>query len=66
MKHQFKLRAGERLNRNPNNPIISAQHGYVWIGNDANDDKACFATLSGKKTLLALAAAIKKTALSNK
>ena len=64
MQKPIKLREGEKLNRNPNNPIITAQHGYIWIGNDAPDDKACFATLSGKKTMLKLAAEIKRAALS--
>lgn len=45
----IKLQPGERLNRNPNRPIISIQHGYLWIGNNATDDKACYATLTGKK-----------------
>ena len=63
MQKPIKLREGEKLNRNPNNPIITAQHGYIWIGNDAPDDKACFATLSGKKTMLKLAAEIKRAAL---
>lgn len=60
----IKLEEGEKLNRNPNQPIISVQHGYVWIGNDAPDDKACFATLSGKKTLLKLAERIRRSAMS--
>jgi hypothetical protein len=60
---QFKLTEGEKLNRNPNKPIISLQHGFLWIGNDAEGDKCCFATLSGKKTLLKLAAEIKRAAL---
>lgn len=61
---QFKLTEGEKLNRNPNKPvIIVTDYGYLWIGNDAEGDKACFATMSGKKTLLNLAAAIKRAAL---
>lgn len=62
-KNEFKLREGEHLNRNPNQPIISVAHGYVWIGNNAKNDMACFATLSGKKTLLRLAALIRAKAV---
>lgn len=58
----MKLKEGEKLNRNPNQPIISAENGCLWIGNDAPDDKMCFATLSGKKTLLKLASEIKRAA----
>ena len=66
MKTQFKLRGGDELNRSPNKPIITAKHNYVWIGNDAPDDMMCFATLSGRKTLLALARAIKAAAMRNR
>ena len=62
MKHTFKLEEGEHLNRNPNKPVIIALHGYIWIGNDAPFDKMCFATITGRKTLLKLAAAIRYTA----
>jgi len=63
-KTEFKLQEGEQLTRRPNNPIISVKpkHGYIWIGNDAEGDRFCFATLSGKKTLLKLAAAIRRAA----
>lgn len=51
----FKLKAGEKFNRNPNKPIIcingKGNFCYLWIGNNAADDQFCFATLSGKKTL---------------
>lgn len=60
--HQFELLAGEKLNRNPNAPIISivpdGPRTYIWIGNNAPDDMMCFATLSGKATLQKLAQAI--------
>jgi len=62
MTDTFKLTDGEHLNRSPNKPIISAEHGYLWIGNDAKDDKMCFATLSDRKTLLKLASAIRRAA----
>lgn len=62
---QFTLVEGEKLNRNPNQPIISAEHGYLWIGNNAPNDMFCFATLSGRKRLLKLAAAIRRAALKN-
>ena len=29
MPKQFKLQEGEKLNRNPNKPIMSAQQGYL-------------------------------------
>ena len=60
MKNPIKLEEGEKLNRNPNNPVISIEHGYLWIGNNAPDDKACFATLSNKRTLLKLADRIRR------
>lgn len=58
----IKLDEGEHLNRSPNNPIIhlveDGQRSYLWIGNDAVNDKACFATLSGAATLRRLAKGI--------
>lgn len=52
---EFKLREGEKLSRNPNKPIIgitgTGAGTYLWIGNDDENDKACFATMSGVKTL---------------
>ena len=55
----IKLNPGEVIDRKPNKPILSMQYGYLWIGNDADDNKFCFATLSGKKTLLKLAKMIR-------
>lgn len=59
MKSQstFKLDPGYN---SANEPIISAERGYkyIWIGNNAPNNKRCFFTLSGRKTLLKLAAAI--------
>lgn len=52
---KLKMREGEKLNINPNKPIIritgTGARTYLWIGNDDENDKACFATLSGVKTL---------------
>ena len=58
---KFKLEEGEKLNRNPNKPILAVVDDYIWIGNNAEDDMACFAILSGKKVMLKLADAIYKT-----
>lgn len=57
-----KMQAGERLGRNPNEPILSllrdGKNSYLWVGNDADDDKVCFATLAGPARLRNLARAI--------
>ena len=54
-KKEFKMMEGEKLSRNPNKPIIgitgTGVRTYLWVGNDDENDKACFATLSGAKTL---------------
>jgi len=65
----IKLDAGENLHRSPNEPIISLEHvgddqPYLWIGNNADADKFCFATLSGRARLEKLAQDI-LTALKN-
>lgn len=61
---KFKCEEGEKLNLNPHKPVIIARpgYGYIWIGNAAKGDEFCFATLSGRKTLLRLADAIRKAA----
>lgn len=51
---QFKIKKGDsRLNQE--DPIISitgkGHQTYLWVGNDSKNDKKCFATLSGMKTL---------------
>lgn len=64
MKRTYKLEAGEKLDRSPNGPILKVVGGprpYLWIGNDAKDDKMCFATLYGRESLAFLADAIHKT-----
>jgi hypothetical protein len=59
---KIPMKEGEKLRRNPNNPILSivssGRHPYIWIGNDADGDKFCFATLSGNQRLRALVNAI--------
>ncbi len=57
---KLKLKEGEQVARWANQPIISFQHGYLWIGNDAENDMFCFATLDKPKALLKLAEAIQK------
>lgn len=55
----IKMKEGEKLSRNPNKPIIgitgTGAGTYLWVGNDDETDKFCFATLSGVKTLEKLA-----------
>jgi hypothetical protein len=34
-----------------NEPIIFYRYGYLWIGNNAEDDKKCFAYLPEHKTV---------------
>lgn len=58
----IKMQEGEKLNRNPNNPVIgitgTGVRTYLWIGNDNGNDQFCFATLSGMKRLEKLACGI--------
>lgn len=58
----IKLKEGQNLNSTPNSPIISivgkGASTYLWVGNNAEGDKMCFATLSGVKTLEKLACGI--------
>jgi hypothetical protein len=60
-KH-FKLSEGVKLNRNPNQPVLTVvpdgNKSYLWIGNDAEYDKMCFATYYGAQNLRRLANAI--------
>jgi hypothetical protein len=59
MSKKFYLKKGEHLNRDSNKRVIriteTSKGTYLWIGNDDENDKFCFATLSGKATLLKLA-----------
>lgn len=61
MKKDFKLREGETMAK-AQNPIIGitgkGRHTYLWIGNNADKSKMCFATMSGEKTLRKFAKAI--------
>jgi hypothetical protein len=62
MRKSIKLREGERFNKPVNSPAVfitgKGANTYLWIGNDAPDDKMCYATLSGPKTLERLACGI--------
>lgn len=64
MKRQIKLSEGEKLGRSPNCPVAavvgSGPDAYLWVGNDAPNDLACFATLSGRANLRRLANGILK------
>lgn len=55
----FHCEEGQKLGRSPNMPVIQIvayeKGTYLWIGNNAKGDKACFATLSGSRTLRRLA-----------
>lgn len=69
MKEKFKLEEGEHFKHNPNEPVIlvtgKGKQTFLWIGNDAESDKYCFATLTGTTALRTLANNILK-ALDNK
>lgn len=58
----FNLAEGEQLRRSPNKPILQivgeGEEAYLWIGNNNDVDKACFATLDEKATLRKLARGI--------
>jgi hypothetical protein len=60
----FPLDEGEHLNRSPNQPVLEIVEGeapedtYLWIGNNDDMDKACFASLLGVDKLRRLARAI--------
>lgn len=62
MEKSIKMKEGQKLNRNPNNPVITivgkGSNTYLWVGNDVAGDKACFATVSGMKTLEKIACTI--------
>ena len=62
MNKNIKLKAGGNNKRGPNEPIIgitgSGKYTCLWIGNNADNDKTCFATLSGRLTLLKFAHSI--------
>jgi hypothetical protein len=62
--YDYKMREGERLSRNPNQPIISVvpdgPRTYIWVGNNAENDMMCFATLGGSAVLRKLCHSILK------
>lgn len=59
MRSKFKMQEGEQFKRNPKEPVIiitgKGKQTFLWIGNDAESDKFCFATISGTTALRALA-----------
>ena len=59
LRTTFRLDTGDFLHRAPNDPILTitgtGRGAYLWIGNNAENDKACFATIAGRETLRALA-----------
>lgn len=65
MDIEFRLEEGESfLQRNSDSPIITlvgSQDGgepYLWVGNNGDTDKACYATLSDQESLRKLATSI--------
>ena len=61
-RKMISLQAGENLNRNPNRPVVivvpADDQSYLWIGNNAKNDRMCFATLSSRRALTNLANSI--------
>lgn len=55
----FNLEPGDLRQRSPNSPMLEVvgegADAYLWIGNNADDDKACYATLGGRADLRKLA-----------
>ncbi len=64
MEYKYKMKEGEKLNRSPNSPSLfvlgDGDQTYIWVGNDAKDDMACFATIKGTANLRRIAHAITK------
>lgn len=62
MRQKITLKEGQLFDGMVNKPAIfingKGKNCYIWIGNDAESDKRCYATLSGMKTLEKLAANI--------
>lgn len=65
LKTELKLKEGESYAKAPNSPIIgitgTGRSTYLWIGNDSENDKFCFATVSGAKRLEKFAREILKS-----
>lgn len=63
-EYKYKMSEGEKLNRSPNQPalfVVSAgKRSYIWVGNNASNDMACFGTISGEGNLRRIANAITK------
>jgi hypothetical protein len=55
MAKKISLEQGDERKRSPNQPVISVVgkgvSTYIWVGNNAPGDKACFGTISGMKVL---------------
>lgn len=65
-----KMKAGASYAFKPNEPAMfvtgAGNYTYIWVGNDFYEDKKCFATVSGPKTLERFAVNILKALKSNK
>lgn len=55
----FKMQAGDSQARSPQEPMLSVvgnrKTTYLWVGSDADDNRACFASIAGPRTLKKLA-----------
>jgi hypothetical protein len=56
---RLRLRRQQFLPEGVENPEVSVEHGYLWIGGDKGP---CSVVISGKKTLLTIAAMLRKYA----
>lgn len=54
MKTEYKMKEGS-MKLEAVDPIIcvngTGRQAFIWVGNNSDIDKYCFATLSGEKTL---------------
>lgn len=64
MEHSYKMKPGHAMGRSPNEPALfvvgDGPQTYLWVGNNAEGDMACFGTISGKANLRRIARAIIK------
>lgn len=62
--YRYQMKEGMMLGRPPNKPALfvigDGSQAYLWVGNDAEGDSACFATISGSTNLRRIADAILK------
>lgn len=62
--YRYKMDEGLKLNRSQNRPALyvigDGPLTYLWVGNDAEGDRACFATICGETNLRRIAHAILK------